>query len=126
MMKYILNIKSLSKSFFKGSVEVPVLKNIHLSVQKKSAICVTGGSGAGKSTFLHIISALDRPTKGEVFYYDQNLHQGTDKELAQFRSCKMGFVFQFHYLLKEFNALENIMIAGQIGGKSFKSAKEKA
>ena len=123
---YILNIKSLHKSFFKGSTEVPVLKNLNLRVQKKEAICITGGSGAGKSTFLHIIGTLDRPTKGDVFYYDQNLNQGTDKELALFRSSKIGFVFQFHYLLNEFNVLENIMIAGQIQGKSFKEAKSKA
>ena len=126
VMKYILNIKSLSKSFFKGSEEVPVLKHLHLRVQKKEAICITGGSGAGKSTFLHIIGTLDRPTKGELFYYDQNLQKATDKELAYFRSSKIGFVFQFHCLLNEFNVLENIMIAGQIRGQNFKSAKEKA
>ncbi len=122
----ILNIKSVSKSFSKGDGKIEVLKNISLKVKKKEAICITGGSGVGKSTFLHVIGTLDRPSKGEVFYYKKNLSQATDKELAEFRSQKMGFIFQFHYLLGEFDALENIMIAGQIGGKDFKKSKERA
>ena len=122
----ILNIKSVSKSFSKGNGKVNVLKNINLVVKKKEAICITGGSGVGKSTFLHIIGTLDRPSKGEVFYYKKNLNLATDVELAEFRCRKMGFIFQFHYLLGEFNALENIMIAGQVGGKNFKSSKERA
>ena len=122
----ILNIKSVSKSFSKGDGKIEVLKGINLKVKKKEAICITGGSGVGKSTFLHVIGTLDRPSKGEVFYYKKNLSQATDKELAEFRSQKMGFIFQFHYLMGEFNALENIMIAGQIGGKDFKKSKERA
>ncbi len=125
-MTDILTVKSLSKSFSKGEGKVEVLKNIHLTVAKKEAVCITGGSGAGKSTFLHLIGTLDRPTKGELFYYNKNLNLMTDKESAEFRSRKMGFIFQFHYLLGEFNVLENIMIAGQIGGKSFKRSKERA
>ena len=93
---------------------------------KKEAVCITGGSGVGKSTFLHLIGTLDRPTKGKIFYYDQNLNTMTDTEMAHFRNRKMGFIFQFHYLLGEFNALENIMIAGQVGKKSFKESKERA
>jgi len=122
----ILNIKSVGKTFSKGDDKIEVLKNINLSIKKESAICITGGSGVGKSTFLHIIGTLDRPSSGEVFYYKQNLNRATDKELAHFRSQKMGFIFQFHYLLGEFNALENIMIAGQISKKNFKESKEKA
>ena len=122
----ILNIKSVSKSFSKSNEKIEVLKSINLTVKKKEAICITGGSGVGKSTFLHVIGTLDRPSKGEVFYYKKNLSRATDKELAEFRSQKMGFIFQFHYLLGEFNALENIMIAGQIGGKDFRKSKERA
>ncbi len=122
----ILTIKSLSKSFSKGEGRIEVLKNINLTVKKKEAICITGGSGVGKSTFLHVIGTLDRPSKGDVFYYNKNLNLATDLELADFRSQKMGFIFQFHYLLGEFNALENIMIAGQIGHRSFKESKERA
>ena len=126
MDKDILSVRSVSKSFAKEGGAVEVLRGINLQVQSKSAICITGRSGVGKSTFLHILGALDRPTQGSVFYYKQNLNRAKDKELAEFRSQKMGFIFQFHYLLGEFNALENIMIAGQIGGKSFKEAKARA
>ena len=122
----ILSMKSISKSFSKGREKVEVLKGIDFKLEKKSAVCITGGSGVGKSTFLHIIGTLDRPSAGEVFYYERNLNLATDKELAEFRSKKIGFIFQFHYLLSEFNALENIMIAGQIGGKNFKASKERA
>ncbi len=114
----ILTVKSVSKSFSKGEGTIKVLKNINLKIKKKSAVCITGGSGVGKSTFLHIIGTLDRPTQGEVFYYSKNLNLATDKELAEFRSCRIGFIFQFHYLLGEFNALENIMIAGQVGKRN--------
>lgn len=122
----ILTIKSVSKNFPKGAEEVKVLKDISLTIKKKEAICITGGSGVGKSTFLNVMGTLDRPTSGNVFYYKQNLNLLTDIELAKFRSRKLGFIFQFHYLLPEFHALENIMIAGQIGGKSFKESKERA
>ena len=122
----ILSVQSVSKSFSKGKGKIDVLKNISLTVKKKEAICITGGSGVGKSTFLHVIGTLDRPSKGEVFYYKKNLNLATDTELAEFRSRKMGFIFQFHYLLGEFNVLENVMIAGQIGKKSFKESKQRA
>ena len=122
----ILSVRSVSKSFSKLGRQVNVLRNISLDIKKKEAICITGGSGVGKSTFLHIIGTLDRPSKGEVFYYEKNLNLATDAELAGFRSGKVGFIFQFHYLLGEFSALENIMIAGQIGQKTFKESKERA
>ncbi len=118
MNEHILTVQALSKSFPKGEGTVEVLKDINLTIKQKEALCITGGSGVGKSTFLHIIGALDRPTKGAVFYRGKNLNLATDKELANFRSAKMGFIFQFHYLLGEFNALENIMIAGQVGYKA--------
>ena len=103
-----------------------MLKNINFSAVKQSAVCITGKSGVGKSTFLHIIGALDRPTKGQVFYQKQNLTRAGDKELSLFRSQKLGFIFQFHYLISEFTALENIMIAGQIHKTPFKECKAQA
>lgn len=126
MNKIILNIKSLSKSFIKANKKIDVLKNINLCVKKNEAICITGGSGVGKSTFLHIIGTLDSPTQGDIFYYNQKLNSASDAELSKFRSQNLGFIFQFHYLLGEFTALENIMIAGQIGNKSFKESKQRA
>ena len=122
----ILHIRSLYKNFSKGGHSIEVLKNITLQVGKKEALCITGGSGAGKSTFLHIVGTLDRPTKGQVWYCQTNLSQSCDSELSRFRSQKMGFIFQFHYLFNEFNAVENVMLAGQIAGQSFSESKKKA
>ena len=123
-MNEILQIKNLHKNFQKGKVKV--LKNLNLSLHKQSALCITGGSGVGKSTFLHILGALDRPSSGEIFYYKKNLSQKSDKELSLWRREKVGFIFQFHYLLTEFTALENIMIAGQINKKPFKWTQQRA
>ena len=122
----ILHVQSLSKHFIKGNIHIKVLKNINFRIQRRKAVCITGGSGVGKSTFLHIIGTLDRPSEGQVYYYKRNLSIATDTELAEFRSQKMGFIFQFHYLFNEFNALENIMLAGQIAGKAFKESMERA
>ncbi len=133
----ILQVENLSKSFPKGSLmetgtktkniaQVEVLKNINLTVLKKEAICITGGSGVGKSTFLHIIGTLDCPSSGRVLYQGQDMNKINDAQRAKFRSQKMGFIFQFHYLLREFNALENIMLAGQVAGKGFKESMEQA
>ena len=132
----ILQAESVCKSFPKGfSIEgrrsktaekVEVLKNINLHVRERQAICITGGSGVGKSTFLHIIGALDRPSSGRVLYRGQDLNKASSTARAQFRSLKMGFIFQFHYLLREFNALENIMLAGQPAQKTFKESKQRA
>ena len=107
-------------------MRIEVLKNINLCIQRKKAVCITGGSGVGKSTFLHIIGTLDRPSKGQVFYYKRNLNAVSDADLAEFRSQKIGFIFQFHYLFNEFSALENIMLAGQIAGKTFKESMQRA
>ncbi len=122
----ILYVKSLYKSFSRGSSEVEVLKDINLSVRRGEALCITGGSGAGKSTFLYMVGTLDRPTKGQVWYYKDNLSQADEARLCQFRSQKMGFIFQFHYLFNEFNAMENIMLAAQIAGQPFKESQKRA
>ena len=110
----LLKAVSLCRDFQKGSVKV--LKNLDLEIQKGEALCITGPSGAGKSTLLHILGALDQATSGSVFYKNKNLSSASEEERACFRREKLGFVFQFHYLLDEFNVIENIMIAGQISG----------
>ena len=125
-MSGLLSVASIFKEYQRGSYVLQVLRDLDLNIEKGEAICIMGPSGAGKSTFLHILGTLDTPTSGDVFYQDQNLSSASERERTQFRRKKMGFVFQFHYLLQEFNMMENIMIAGQIGGMNKYQARENA
>lgn len=97
-----------------GSLQV--LKGIDLEVKKGEVVAIVGPSGAGKSTFLHILGTLDRPEQGEVFIEGSNVFTQKDKDLARFRNEKIGFIFQFHNLLAEFTALENVCMPGYING----------
>ena len=123
---HLLKAVSIYKEFGQGEDALKVLKGLDITVDKGEALCIVGPSGAGKSTFLHILGTLDRSTSGEVFYQNKSLSNSTEEERAAFRSQKLGFVFQFHYLLNEFNMIENIMIAGQVAGMSTKKSKESA
>lgn len=123
---HLLKAVSILKEFGQGQETLKVLKGLDMTVEKGEALCIVGPSGAGKSTFLHILGTLDRATSGEVFYKNKKLSSAEEEERAEFRSQKLGFVFQFHYLLNEFNMIENIMIAGQIAGMSAKTSKESA
>src|SRR6185437_6936054 len=86
-----------------------ILRGLDFEVVNGEAVCILGASGAGKSTFLHILGTLDRPTRGTVYFNNDDLFAKSDTELSAFRSHKLGFVFQFHHLLSEFTALENVM-----------------
>ncbi len=97
---------------------LPVLKGINLEIAKGELITIVGASGAGKSTLLHILGTLDRPDAGQVWIADTDVFALKEKELATFRNPKIGFVFQFHNLLPEFTALENVCMPGFIGGRS--------
>jgi lipoprotein-releasing system ATP-binding protein len=103
-----------------------VLKGIDLDIFTGEALCIMGSSGAGKSTLLHILGALDKPTSGAVEFRSQNLSTMSDDKLSEFRNRSMSFVFQFHHLLNEFTALENVMMPALIGGETFSKAKSKA
>lgn len=103
-----------------------VLKGVDLQVEKGELVSIVGASGAGKSTLLHIIGTLDKPDAGEVIMNDIRLSGLNEKELAHFRNKHIGFVFQFHHLLPEFTAWENVCIPAWIGKKNKASAKEKA
>lgn len=96
---------------------LPVLKGIDLEVQQREVVAIVGASGAGKSTLLHIIGTLDKPDNGSVLIEGTDISQLSDKALAQFRNEKIGFIFQFHNLLAEFTALENVCMPGFIGGR---------
>ncbi len=103
-----------------------ILKGLDFEVVKGEAVCILGASGAGKSTFLHILGTLDRPTHGTVYYQGADLFAKSDAELSTFRAEKLGFVFQFHHLLSEFSALENVMLPGRITGKSPHECRNRA
>jgi len=104
----MIKVTDLHKSFSMGSYELPVLKGINLEIQRGELIAIVGASGAGKSTLLHIIGTLDKPSSGTVTFDSQDLFQMTETQQAEFRNRRIGFVFQFHHLLPEFTALENV------------------
>jgi lipoprotein-releasing system ATP-binding protein len=103
-----------------------ILRGLDFEVVRGEAVCILGASGAGKSTFLHILGTLDRPTRGSVYYQSEDLFAKNDAELSAFRSQKLGFVFQFHHLLGEFTALENVMMPGRIANQPAHEAKARA
>lgn len=122
----ILQIQSMTKKYVSGASELQVLNEISFDIQKGDAICLLGTSGAGKSTLLQILGTLDRPTTGDVLFNGESLFKMSDEELAHFRNEKMGFVFQFHHLIHEFTALENVMLPSLLAGESKSVASEKA
>lgn len=125
-MSHILQIKNVSKIFKTGLHELQVLKDISFDVKESEAICLLGASGSGKSTLLQIMGTLDRPTQGEVLFDSINLMDMSDDALSQFRNEKMGFVFQFHHLVHELTALENVILPCLLMGEDRAEAEEKA
>lgn len=122
----LLSAKNISKTYPQGSGELAILKNVSIDIQSGDAVCIVGPSGAGKSTLLHILGTLDRPSSGELYFEGEAVHEMDDEKLAQTRNQKMGFVFQFHHLLSEFTALENVMIPARIFGESKSQAQNQA
>jgi lipoprotein-releasing system ATP-binding protein len=122
----LVDIRGLYKSYGKASAPVDVLRGVDLAMERGSSMAVLGASGAGKSTLLNLMGALDRPTKGEIFYDGEPLFGLDDRGLARFRNRKIGFVFQFHHLLPEFTAIENVMLPALIGGEPAPRARERA
>ena len=112
----IVTASNLHRRFQSPETTLHVLRGVSLSVKKGEMIAVTGASGVGKSTLLHLLGGLDRPTEGEVRINDTRLNEKSEKELAAFRNRNVGFVFQFHYLLEDFSALENVMIPMLVAG----------
>ena len=113
-MDKLIRIDNLHKSFYDGDTELKVLKGVNLDVHKSEILAIMGASGVGKSTLLHIIGTLDRPTDGNIFYEDEDITAFSERELTRFRNDAIGFVFQFHQLLPEFTALENVAMSGLI------------
>jgi lipoprotein-releasing system ATP-binding protein len=115
-----------ASGIYKSYGALPVLKGIDMEVKKGEVISIVGASGAGKSTLLHIIGTLDTPDLGSVAIDGQHVFQQSSTSLAAFRNRAIGFVFQFHNLLPEFSALENVMIPGLIGKKNLNEVKKRA
>src|SRR5579863_575627 len=111
----LIEVRGLDKTFYDADREVRVLRGLDFNVQAGEEIAIVGQSGTGKSTLLHIIGSLEEPTAGKVFFEGEDLFALDEKALAEFRNLKLGFVFQFHYLLADFTALENVMMPALIG-----------
>ena len=124
--KALIRIVDLHKSYYDGETELPVLQGIDFEVNMSELLAVIGASGVGKSTLLHIIGTLDRPTAGRVLYDEQDIFTWQDTELARFRNKEIGFVFQFHHLLPEFTALENVAMGALIATPNNKAVYEEA
>lgn len=118
----MIEIKNIHKSY--GSLEV--LKGIDAVIEQGEIVSIVGASGAGKTTLLQIVGTLDKPDCGEILYDGRRVDNLPDREMARFRNGNIGFVFQFHQLLPEFTALENVMIPALIGGKNQSDAEQEA
>lgn len=123
----ILEAKNLTKRFaIRGRVDVEVFRDLAFSLDEGELVTLIGPSGSGKSTLLHLLGTLDRPTSGEVIIEGKNIAEMGDRELSNFRNQRIGFIFQFHHLLPEFTALENVAMPGMIAGKPFEEIRPRA
>ena len=121
-MSKVLHCSQLSKSYLQGDIETKVLNSLELTVDKGELLAIVGSSGCGKSTFLHLAGALDLPSSGEVYINETNILTLSDKERAAFRNEHIGFIYQFHHLMMEFTALENVAMPLLIRGDKPKEA----
>ncbi|HNZ36614.1 MAG TPA: ABC transporter ATP-binding protein [Candidatus Marinimicrobia bacterium] len=124
--KTLLTVKNLSKSYWNDGLEIAVLRNINLTVKEGEVVAIVGPSGIGKSTLLNLLGTLDRPDSGVIEYEGLNPFDLSDTEIARFRNTHIGFVFQFHHLLPEFTALENVMIPAMIYNRDVRKAEKMA
>lgn len=125
-MNSFLEAQDLAQTFYVGHVALTVFENLSLQIQKGEMVAVTGESGAGKSTLLYLLGGLEPPTRGRISIAGQTLEGAGRMEQAAFRNEVIGFVFQFHYLLPEFTALENVCIPRLIRGQNLPSARPEA
>ena len=126
MSNTILACEAVCKNYYDGQLNVQVLDNLTLQVDKGRSIGIVGASGSGKSTLLHILGGLDKPTSGRVSLMGQDLSELSQKQLSRLRNRHLGFVYQFHHLLPEFSALENVMMPLLIGKRPKEQARERA
>lgn len=123
--KLLLDIRDIKKSYrISKEKNLEVLKGINLQINREEIVAIVGKSGAGKSTLLHLIGTLDNPDSGKIFFDGTDVYAMKEKELSKFRNSKIGFIFQFHHLLPEFTAIENVMIPSMIEGKEDRAKAE--
>ena len=122
----MIALSNLTKEYVDGPRVVRVLTGLDLEVAAGERVAIVGESGVGKSTLLHILGTLDRPTSGEVWFDGEELTMKSDRELALFRNREVGFIFQFHHLLPDFTALENVMMPARIAGVAHEMARRRA
>jgi lipoprotein-releasing system ATP-binding protein len=119
----LMRLNTVSKTFDTNASTIEILSDASMSIKKGETIAIVGSSGIGKSTLLHLIGTLDKPDSGKIVFQNKDLSSYSDKKLAILRNQKLGFVFQFHYLLQGFSALENVMMPGLIAAKNKKSVE---
>ncbi|MNK26218.1 Lipoprotein-releasing system ATP-binding protein LolD [compost metagenome] len=122
----LLKATDIHKSYSRIDSELEILRGINMEIRTGEALAILGASGSGKSTLLHILGTLDKPNRGELICEDRDLLAMDDEALARFRNTEMGFVFQFHHLISELSAVENVMLPCRVGGENLTEAKEKA
>ena len=125
-MEPIIKAENLVKVYKTESEEVLALKGVSLSLEEGEFSLLMGASGSGKSTLLHLLGGLDKPTSGRVLYRGKDISSFSSKELALFRNRKIGFIFQFHYLINELTLIENVMAPALIGGVPFSESRKRA
>jgi lipoprotein-releasing system ATP-binding protein len=116
----LFEAKNITKKYQEGAKAIEILKGIDLTLEAGVMTAIVGASGSGKSTLLKILGTLESPTSGQIFFHGRELTRKNDVDQAHFRNRSLGFIFQFHHLLPEFSALENVMMPGLIAGKSRK------
>ncbi len=125
-METLIEVANLNKTFLTPNRELHILKDISFGINDGEMTALMGPSGVGKSTLLHILGALDRPSSGTVLFEKKDVFELKNDDLARFRSRTVGFVFQFHHLLPEFNTLENVSMPARIAGKDYGDSRKKA
>lgn len=126
MNKSLINCVELSKHYHDGTNTVEVLKHVNLNIEPGERIAIIGPSGSGKSTLLHLLGGLDKPTSGDIYIQGVNWSNLAEKQRCQLRNQQLGFIYQFHHLLPEFTALENVMLPLLLGKTAISDAKQQA